>query len=203
MLTNKFPKVFWLSLLAAIFMIISVLLFIPSVIYVGKSKQIQHYNFSDINFIVLITLEIIFIALLTYHLISSLIRDLKNKSWAQEKTTRLKTIMFYTVSFTILVVLVISSLLTQFGFINWEQNLKPLGIITKNADGTQTHSIFAEPILQQAKKVNDSYKYSLLSLVFVYFFIIFAILVAKISLMIKSARDTKKQNNPEQVKENV
>ncbi|WP_027334166.1 hypothetical protein [Mycoplasma elephantis] len=192
MLTKKFTKVFWLSMLATIFMIVSILLFVPSVIYVGKSKQIQHFNFDNINFIILVAIQNIFILLLLKYLITNAIKDLKDKTWASNKDTKLKTIMFYFVSSIILLLVIASSVFISFGVVVFEGDLKPLGTIT-TVDGKEVHTIFSDEVVRNAMTVNDKIKYILFSFIFAYFLVIFILLITKISLVIKNTVTNKKQ----------
>lgn len=184
MLTKKFYKVFWLSLLAIILSTVATLSFIPSVV-IKKAKTVQQLDYTNINFVAMIILEILFILLISVFLLKQLIKFLKARKQPDFVCeNKRQHIAFWAVSTLIFAVLIITLLVTTIGYAVYQDSLAPLSSTIKDSEGKVTETIFSDLVVQTAQKTNNVYKYTLLAPTFVYWFIILGLLIAKITLFI-------------------
>ncbi|QGZ97522.1 hypothetical protein GE118_01765 [Mycoplasma sp. NEAQ87857] len=174
MFKSKLNKIFSFSLISTILSIVATLSFVPTLLEEKKGVFTQsNLNYSNTNFIVTVILMAFFTSLAVFFYLKFASAMIKDKEAVKQKSN-LYTLIYGGLLTLVSVVVVIYSAFSY-------KTTTPLDLASNG-------QIIAKDSLAIAQATNTVIKYSLLSVVFVYFAIVGVLLINKLTIYIISKR---------------
>ncbi|WP_426461325.1 hypothetical protein [Mycoplasma hafezii] len=188
----KLTKIVSLTILTAIFSIVATLSFIPTIKQTSQTQQVvEHLNYSNINFIVTVTIT----AICTFAALVSFIKKIytaKKEDAFSKKDRLLNRYLIFGGTFVVLAVII-----TLFGAIGYKVFLNDIQIpVLPDGVNTQEQPIFNQ-INGEFAATNNYIKQILLSFVYIYSIALFIFIVYKIVIAVQNKKQN--QNEPKEV----
>lgn len=190
MLTKNYTKIFWFTLFFFVLTIVANLSFIPSIIFVGSgTQQVRALSYADINFIALVTLEAIFVALALVFSVKYVVKLAKTF-----KTIEKPEMKKHIITISLISIMVVLSLVTLFvTAISYKELLPTLAPLSQVVAGKEV--IQTGDSLIAAQSTNAKLLHLLMIPTYIYFAIIVITFIAVITLKFvnnKKAREASK-----------